>query len=79
MGIMAAQNANSSYGRTVLMIDFLRMDCKLMISCFSETAFVVSNSDSVNVAPSSVLTGVSSASNREINKSESGGQSLPTF
>ncbi|CUP60505.1 Uncharacterised protein [Flavonifractor plautii] len=51
---------------------FLRANCKLMISSFSERAFTSSASDSATVSPSSVLTGVSRASDRAISRSESG-------
>lgn len=46
--------------------------CQFITSNFSEIAFRLSASVSVTVSPSSVLTGVSSASDIEINISASG-------
>ena len=58
--------------RTSLRKAFLRANCRLMISSFSERALTVSASVSATVSPSSVLTGVSRASDRAISRSESG-------
>ena len=54
------------------MVVFRCANCKFITSSFSEMAFMLSASVSTTVSPNKVLTGVSSASDREINISESG-------
>ena len=54
------------------MVVFRCANYKFITSSFSEMAFMLSASVSTTVSPNKVLTGVSSASDREINISESG-------
>lgn len=65
-------NAISSQRIIILLVVFLCASCKFITSSFSEIAFKVSAPVSTTASPSSVLTGVSSTSDMEINISESG-------
>ena len=67
-----AHNEISSQRIIFLRVAFLCANCKFITSNFSEMIFKLSASASITVSPNSVLTGVSSASDREINISESG-------
>lgn len=69
---MIAHSEISEQWIIFLLMVFLLANCKFITSSFSEMAFKVSISVSITVSPNSVLTGVSSASDKEINISESG-------
>ena len=69
--IMAHMEISSQRMIALLMV-FLCASCKLITSNFSEMAVKWSASVSTIVSPNNVLTGVSSASDRAINRSESG-------
>ena len=69
---MTTLNEIRSHCSVLFLMAVLCASCKLITSSFAEIAFKSSTSGSITFSPRSVLTGVSSTSDMEINISESG-------